>query len=110
MTRARKPAQARVLRTMTEATAGAAPTSRNVRARAKEEARVQSRRTFARLKLQACANVFARSRIHFDARRGAAPAVASIDRARAPRGASLDGDDTIGLPPRASVAPDILLH
>jgi hypothetical protein len=43
------------------------------------------RRTFASVRLCICANVFARSRIHFDARVGPALPAALIDRLQACR-------------------------
>ena len=71
---------------------------------------VKRRRTFAVARLQACATVFARSRIHFDARRAPAPGAAATDRAPDRRFAPVDADHGIVVPLRAPRPAETPIH
>ena len=73
-------------------------------------AAVKRRPTFAAARLQACATVFARSRIHFDARRAPAPGAAATDRLPDHSFAPADADQGIVVPLRAPQPAETPVH
>lgn len=83
--------------------------ARMTRAAAKEQARDKARRARAAQRLQACAAVFVRSRIHFDARLGVPP-FAAADRVRAAPAEMHDVDGGAGVRAPARQAPQVTFH
>jgi len=82
------------------------------RARLGAQARAPRRRTFAEARLQVCANVFAQSRIHFDARLALNAAAGATDCAAASqrRCVANDDDDGIEMPARVAGPSEIITH
>ena len=98
MTRARNRAEARLAQAKVPAHVRAAydrDDRRVTRARLRADARAKAQRSLAAARLQVCANVFARSRIHFDATRWPLGLASATDHAQ-PRPGTPGGRDFCG--------------